>query len=413
MTTFVLLALLMVVITLALLLPGFWRIPKADISDRTGQNISIIKEQLAVLETSLATGEVTQEQYQQARDELEASLLQDTTEEEINVDLKMMQLHGRWIAVMLGFILPVFIIAGYALLGTPKVFDKEQNQVQALAPHAEGNKNMPSLDVMLARLEQKLIDQPDNLDSWMMAGRSYMSLKRYADAKRVLQKAYALASDNPAVMLRYADAITMSRGGSISGEAFALIKKALVKEPHNIMGLWMAGLAYEEQADYKKAITYWQKLEPLLTENPESLAKVRDLIAQGEFRLGGAVETVEKQKLAPASIKVTIQLAPELKASVNENDTVFIFARAAEGPPMPLAVIRKQVKDLPLTVRLDDSIAMMSSMKISNFPQISINARISRSGQAALSRGDLKALPVLTNSDSRVAVELVIDQIVD
>ena len=418
MTTFVLLAVFMVVIVLALLLPGFWRTPKADVSDRAMQNISIIKEQLATLEENLTAGEVTQEQYQQTRDELETSLLQDTTAEEVNTDTKIMQVHGRWVAVMLSFILPVFIVGGYALLGTPKVFDKEQIQAQASAPHAEGNQKMPNLDVMLARLEQKLVDQPDNLDGWMMAGRSYMSLKRYADAKRVLQKAFELASDNPAVMLRYADAMAMSRGGRLSGEPFTLIKKAVMKAPDDVMGLWLAGLGYEEQADYTSALMHWQRAVKLVKPGSESLQEINGLIGRVQQKQSGAAPVMSQSgnslSTSPlvASLKVSVSLAPKLLTQTNPNDIVFIYAKAASGPPMPLAAVRKNVKDLPLVVTLNDSMAMMPTMKLSSFKQIIVSARVSKTGAAISAPGDLlgqtKVLSLPITEEQKIKIDQVI-----
>ena len=254
MTTFVLLALLMVVISLALLLPGLWRTPKTDVTDRSSQNISIIKEQLAILEESLASAEVTPEQYAQTRNELETSLLQDIESEETPVDTKALQIHGRWMSVLLSLLLPLFVAGGYVLMGTPAVFDASQMQAQqAVSPHGSTEDGSQSVNLLLARLERKLVEHPDNLDGWMMAGRSYMSLGRYQDAKRVLHKAYELAPENPVVMLHYADALAMSQGGHLSGEPFTLIKKALLKLPDNVMGLWLAGLAYEEQGDFQNA----------------------------------------------------------------------------------------------------------------------------------------------------------------
>ena len=393
MTTFVLLALLMVFISLALLLPAFWRTPKEDTTDRSSQNISIIKEQLAMLDESRASGEVTQQQYEQTRNELETSLLQDTETEVIQTDAKTLQVHSRWMAAMLAIVLPIFVIGGYVLLGTPEVFD--ENTMQTPPPHASGNKNMPTLEEVLARLEQKLIDQPENLDGWMMAGRSYMSLKRYADAKRVLQKAYTLASDNPIVMLRYADAISMSRGGRLSGEPFSLIKKAVKNDPENVMGLWLAGLGYEEQNDYKNAIHHWQRAAKLVEPASESLQEINGMIARAQQKLSGTKPAISESNISPStsssgiSLKVNVSLDPELQSQANPNDIVFIYAKAASGPPMPLAAVRKRVKDLPLVITLDDSMAMMPTMKLSSFKKIIVSARVSKTGSAISASGDL------------------------
>ena len=418
MSTFVLLALFMVVIALVLLLPGFWRTPKADVTDRSSQNIAIIKEQLTMLEESKASGEMTQEQYEQTRNELETSLLQDTESETTTLDSKVLQIHGRWTAVMLGLVLPLFVLGGYALLGTPDVFNKEKMQVQASSSHASGNKNMPDLNVMLARLEQKLAAQPDNLDGWMRAGRSYMSLKRYADAKRVLQKAFELASDNPVVMLRYADAMAMSQGGRLSGEPFTLIKKAVMKAPDDVMGLWLAGLGYEEQADYKNALSHWQRAAKLVQPGSESLQEINGMIARVQQKQSGTAPVIRQTdnsistSSAVTSLNVSVSLDSKLLKQVNLNDIVFIYAKAASGPPMPLAAVRKNVKDLPLVVTLDDSMAMMPTMKLSSFKKIIVSARISKTGSAISAPGDLlgqtKVLSLPITKQQKIKIDQVI-----
>lgn len=413
MTTFILLSLVMVVIALALLLPSLWRTPKPEPTDRTRQNITIVKEQLSQLEASLAGGEISQQQYEQTRNELEASLLDDIDNTETGVDTKLAEVHGRWTAIMLILIVPMFVVGGYFLIGTPQAINNMVAEVSTSSAHESVNQDMPSVEAMLSKLEERLKNQPDDAEGWFTLGRTYMTMGRYNEAVVALERVYKLAGDHPSVLLSYADALTMARGGKMQGQPFELVKKALALEPQNPTALWLVGIAYDEQGEYKKAIDYWQQLEPLLADNPKAQQKVRDLIAQAKQRLGEPEEKLSAQQSSVTSIRVSVKLSPELKARAKMDDTVFIFARASQGPPMPLAVVRKQVKDLPVTVTLDDGQAMMPSMKLSNFDQVVVSARVSASGQATVQKGDLQSRLQVAEPKSKPEVELLINEVVD
>jgi cytochrome c-type biogenesis protein CcmH len=110
-------------------------------------------------------------------------------------------------------------------------------------------------------------------------------------------------------------------------------------------------------------------------------------------------------------VRGEIRLAPALKEKAAPDDTVFIFARAAQGPRMPLAVLRKQVRDLPATFQLDDSMAMNPALKLSSVAQVVVTARVSRSGGAMPQSGDLQgeSPPVAPGAK---AVSITIDQVV-
>lgn len=112
-----------------------------------------------------------------------------------------------------------------------------------------------------------------------------------------------------------------------------------------------------------------------------------------------------------AGLKVAISLSPSVARLASPNDTVFIFARAAQGPRMPLAIVRKQVKDLPTTVILDDSVSMSPQMKLSNIPEVVVVARVSKSGTAGAQAGDLEGMSVPTKPN-RQTIEISIAKVV-
>ena len=254
-----------------------------------------------------------------------------------------------------------------------------------------------------------------------MLGRSYMSMSMYKEAVDALEKTNELVPNNSVILLRYADALTMLNNGRISGKPFDLIKKALSIKPDEPTGLWLAGMGYEEQGQYQKAISYWNLLLPLL-KDPQSISEVQAMISRTKTKAGmdtagsGATglpltnSTVDKTSVT--SISVNIRLDEKFRKNVSAEDTVFIFARAANGPPMPLAAVRKQVKDLPLSVVLDDSMAMMPNMKLSSFEKVEVIARISKSGMATSQSGDLQSLTVSATAGQKEQVKLTINSTV-
>ena len=382
--------------------------------DRNQQNVAIARERFKELESEYGRGSLTEVDYEQARQELEQALLNDVdTSAASNVSVKTSSTRASLAWVALG--VPLAAVLLYLQLGTPAALQPPAQVAAAPQGHADGD-STASMEQLVASLAAKLQQEPDNAEGWFMLGRSYMSMGRYAEAAEAFQRVLDQVGDDPAVMLRYADAQAMAQGGKISGKPFEMIKKALLLKPDDATGLWLAGLGYEEQGEYELAVQHWRKLEPMMQDDPASLNEVRNLIARAEQKLGRpastamAEETVapEPPVVAGAVLKVTVSLDAALQDRVSAGDTVFIFARAVEGPPMPLAAVRKQVQDLPVTVTLDDSMAMMPQMKLSNYAKVLVGARISKSGTAKAQSGDLtgEVDNVSTNSNQQITLTI-------
>jgi cytochrome c-type biogenesis protein CcmH len=240
---------------------------------------------------------------------------------------------------------------------------------------------------------------------------------------------HKLVGDQAEILVAYADALAMVQEGKLAGKPAELLRRALELQPNQPQGLWLAGMAEDQQGNYQDAINYWHRLEPLLNEDPESLQEVRQLIARAEQRGGLPAKTAEGTKdqipsLSSASasdsatisvesstakaITINVDLDPDLKEATAHDDSLFVFAQAVEGPPMPLAVVRKQVKDLPLVVTLDDSMAMMPAMSLSKFSEVKIGARISKTGNAMPQSGDLygEVSPVAVDDKEPVQITI-------
>lgn len=423
MITFWILAIAMILIALVFLIRPLRSDSKQNDIDRTAQNVQIAKERLNELKLELTEGAINQSEFEQTQQELEQSLLIDV-EQSSSDGIKTVdtQSLNRVAQLVLILSVPILAIGFYAYLGQPDLLDGAQKQ--AAAPGAghsssNGETKLGSVEDMVDELAAKMKEQPDNAEGWFMLARSYMSLKRYKEAVAALEKTNQLVPNNPVIMLRYADALTMLRGGQISGKPFELIKRAVEISPDDPTGLWLLGMGYEEQGAYRKAVSYWNKLLPLL-EDEKSKDEVHKLISRAKRKAGinasakapapGKTATAEKELIKRVTVNVSLDKSK--LSNVSRDDTVYIFARALQGPPMPLAVVRKQVKDLPLEVVLDDSMAMTPTMKLSSFNQVQIVARVSKSGIAKAQSGDLESEVSVASAGQEEKVKLVINKLV-
>ncbi|MCU7846018.1 MAG: c-type cytochrome biogenesis protein CcmI [Candidatus Thiodiazotropha sp. (ex Monitilora ramsayi)] len=390
-------------------------------------NLSVFKQQLAELDSDLEAGILDQQRYDAAKKDLEKELLSDVAGD--HVEDVHASAGGRWMAIS-ALAIPVFALALYQLIGSPEIIPRlaEQpvtpsaNQAQSHAQN-QGMEGMPPMDELVKRLAVKMEEQPDNQEGWIMLGRSYMALKQFPEAMDAFDRAMKLDDNNVGLLLAYGEAIAGISGNNFTGKAAPLIEKAHKLEPENPNTLWMAGIVAYQQGDYQSALARWEKLQGLLTPQSSELESVNSAIDDARKQLGMTPVEPELPKIAQAgtrssakpapstnttgaNIQVKVSLSPELSAKAGPDDLVFIYAKATSGPPMPLAAARKKVRDLPLTIKLDDSMAMMPQMKLSGFPEVAVGARISFSGSPTPQSGDLEGevRPVVPGQSEQVDV---------
>jgi cytochrome c-type biogenesis protein CcmH len=256
-----------------------------------------------------------------------------------------------------------------------------------------------------------------------MLARSHAALGRYADAVAALRKLDELQPDNPDTLSDLADVIGMSQSRQLSGEPTRLVQRALAINPQHPKALALAGTIAFDAGDYRAAREQWQRLAALLPADSELARAVQGSIDEATTRLaavGGAAApaVTPAPSPAPASAPAAadarltgeVSLSPELAARVAAGDTVFVFARAAEGPRMPLAIVRQPVAGWPLRFTLDDSSAMSPQLRLSGARMVVVVARISKSGQAMPQSGDLigESAPV---SPPAQGLRIVIDRV--
>lgn len=317
---------------------------------------------------------------------------------------------ARGTAFAVALLVPLVSVALYFQLGDPRVFDPAIQSVTAAMQDARQS-GMPPMEQAIAGLRNRLEQEPDDLEGWLLLGRAYKSTEHFAQAQEAFSRAMTLAPESPSVMIEYAEAQTLaSPTRRFDGESLLLLDRALMLEPDNQRGLWLRGIAHYQDGDIDQAVAVWNHLLAVIPEDSPTRETLRQRIAE----LSGQ----QPPDAAPAAsagaaarLVVHVSLAPELTERLNPDDTLFVFARSPEGSRAPLAIQRLSARDLPLTVTLDDSHAMVPQMNLSSTAQVVVGARISHSGSAMAQPGDLETLSAPISNAQAEPVELVIDRI--
>jgi len=363
--------------------------------DRTALNVALYQERVAELQAQREEGVLTAEQFETGRAEAARELLADTE----GVAPGRVSSLGKAIPLLAAVLVPVLGLSLYLHFGSS---DKVELTREFSQPPQ-------SLEEMVARLERAAAAQPDSAEGLYFLGRAYMAQNRPADAARVFERAANLAGRQPELLGQWAQAQYFADDKKWSDKIQALTDEALKADPKEVTSLGLLGIAAFEDQRFEQAIGYWQRLMTELPEGDASRAALEGGIAKAREQLqarGGKVETAPVAK-AMASIKGNVDLADAVKASALPGDSVFIFARAVSGPPAPLAVKRVTVADLPITVELGDVDAMMPQLKLSNFPEVQLMARISRAGQPTAGEWVGRSQPL--SSSTRELQQLTID----
>ena len=419
---------ILIVIAIAFILPALLK--RDHTQDATcEQNIAIAKEQLADLELRFEQAEIDEENYQLIRDELELALFDDLKKS----DTEFASSNGNkksfnyidTLPILL--LVPLIAVPVYLNLGNLN-FTKQLDSKNAAVAVAKASMPLkvdgtPDIEKITANLKAEMQNNQTDPKGWYMLGRSYMLLKNFPEAAKSFDKSLSLRPDLAETMLSLADALSMSNNGQLEGRPRDLVNKALTIEPQNITALWLSGMAASQAGDYHEAIMQWQKVLPSLAEKPNEKTAVNNLIAEAKSRMNPAQkselaatenqlqetqdgENQQSADVSKASIKLSISLSDILKDKAAPNDYVFIYAKAMSGPPMPLAAVRKQVKDLPFEVELNDAMAMMPNLKLSSFQEVSVGARISKTGQPIPQNGDLFIEKTAIKSGDSLSLEI-------
>ena len=350
--------------------------------------IDDIKRQIRQLDELAASGTLPADQAAASRARLEQELLALVMQAEAAPAVPRASRTMVW--GLAAFVVVVAAV-GYARYGTPSAV-KGVPVASSEGQAGHGNA-MGQIEAMVGQLEQRLKDKPDDADGWSMLGRSYSAMGRYGEAVSAFQRVIDLKPQEAQAYADLADAKAMAAGRNLAGEPAALIAKALQLDPKNLKALALAGTIAFDSNDFAKAAMLWEAAVAVAEPGSELARNLQGGVEEARTRAGQPAAAAPKAPAAPAAagtVAGEVQLAAALKGRVSPEDTVFVFARAAEGPKMPLAILRKQVKDLPITFTLDDSTAMSPATRLSSAKQVVVGARISKSGNATPQPGDLQ-----------------------
>ena len=414
MITFVILAALMLAAALAFVLPTLLRGGGAQ-----ADPASLAQRQVKALKQAHTAGILSEAEYAAKRATLGEQML-------AAIDVSPAPARTTFFAALgIALLLPASAIILYRVIGEPRAVDATAVAAAADAPApADHSQNMEgAITGLLAKLKQN----PDDVEGWTLLGRAYEATERFAEARDALKHAYDLAASDPDVTVAYAEALALSSSSRrIDGESRSLLEKALKAAPENQRGLWLLGISDYQAKKFDTAIATWKHLLTVLPKGSDIIQSVQGQIANAEAERDGrappaeaATASSEPAEAAPAPsdaagphLTVKVVLDPKLKGKLAPTDVLFIYAKAASGPPMPLAIQRMQASQLPATVTLTDGMGMLPNMKLSQFPQIVIGARVSKSGNAIAQSGDLQTLSKPMAVTTTAPVELTIDQVV-
>jgi len=393
-------------LALALLIIPLMRAGRASQAGRRQQqNIQIAREKKQTLEGQLADGEIDQVGFDAAYLDLQAALALELG----RVEEQGEATRGKWMAGVVLLAIPCASISLYLTFGEYRVI--ENPQLTEAAPNRQNNAApQMTLEEMVVAIEDRLQENPQDAEAWFMLGRTQMSKRKFAEATDAFRRSNELMADEPAILFALADAIAMQNNGSLKGEPEGLIQRGLQLAPRFPNGLWLAGMAAEQRGDFKAAHEHWSLLLPMIGDNPQSENEVRELLAMLEERDPSLVKEVAT--VTDQALNLRVDISAELRAQATPETVVFVYAKAMQGPPMPLAVKKLQLKDLPTMLALSDADAMMPSMKLSSFDQVIVGARVSLSGNPVAQDGDFYTEQNSINrANPPPQIELTIDQV--
>jgi len=417
------LAVLLLAVTLALLIPPLLRRHRPTAApDFDAATIAVYRDQKRALDSDLASGTLALAERDAAVLELSRRL-----GEEIGTEKRASASQPRraWpLAIALLALIPLAAVLLYLRLGSPDATTLAAAGSASVAHEMSD----PQIVAMVEQLAQRMKSRPNDPQGWILLARSYAAMGRFPESVDAYSHATALVPDDAALLADYADVLAMSQGKVLKGRPTELISRALAIDPKNTKALALAATAALDARDLDAAIGYWRRLQAQFAEGSDDARQIGSIIAEIEAERGAGKGSATNGKVvarserppaanAPASgaaattIAGRVDIAPSLASKVALTDTVFIFARAVDGPRMPLAVLRLPARELPKEFTLDDSMGMAPGVKLSSAQAVIIEARVSKSGNALPQAGDLAGKSA-TVKPGASGVKVVIDQIV-
>jgi len=379
---------------------------------RGRSNLDILRGDYEIIERRFQNGDIDRAAYEEEMIDLELRAQRD----EIG-DHKTQMATGsqidRFVAAGLIFVMvPIGSLGLYFKIGQP-----EAQSVTEFVEIQKENLTLEQLGEILTKIQGHLKDDPSDVEGWVMLGRTLKGLGRFDESVSAWKRAYELSPDDANLLVDYAEALALV--DMKDHEPGELIDRALEYDPNNVKGLALGGSIAFANADYDTAIKRWSLLASLVRDDEDLVSTLKEGVAEASRRLGNEVSAdpgtspkISKSgETSQALITGRLRLDERIRDLVLPTESVFIFVRAVDGPPMPIAALKVEVKDLPLEFSIGDNESLQQSRKLSEFTSVLVGARVSKSGNAIEATGDLVGEVKRTSLGSKV--DLVIDRRVE
>ncbi|MBI3714430.1 MAG: c-type cytochrome biogenesis protein CcmI [Betaproteobacteria bacterium] len=420
MFSFLLIASLMVVVALAfVLVPLLRRKSGEGVSDSAG-NVAVLRAQKSEIEGEHARGMLTAAERDAALSELTARALEEVPAGDTSLEVGVSPA-PRVLAVLLAIAIVTVAVSLYAAFGNRDALRGDPPPQHA----ADEGPTEDQIRGMVDALAKKMEQNPADPKGWVLLGRSQAALGKFPEAVQAFDRAVTLSPKDAQLLADYADSMAMIQQGRFEGKPMALVARALAIDGNNLKALALAGTGELRLGNRAASLVHWKKLQTLLPKESDDYRQVEAIIRDVTAPAGAQASAPATQPApaapaaptataaAPGAAKVEgqIALAPELASQIAAGDTLFVFARAASGPRMPLAVMKIPApKTWPQPYMLTDAMAMTPAMKLSAFTEVIIEARISKSGNAQLQPGDLSGVSGVIKPGAAAAVPITIDR---
>jgi cytochrome c-type biogenesis protein CcmH len=405
-----------VAIAMALVLPALLRTRAGPgKAARRDVNIAVYRDQMKELEADRTNGLVSEEQFQVAKVELEARLADDALAPDASPE------PGRESSPRLGYalgaILPIAAFGLYFILGNPTSLIEIASAPTRAEPVPEAGMAEHDMARMLKQVEEKVVANPGDGQSWAILARSYSALGRWPEAWKAYQFAIELLPETASLLSGQAEALAIINGRVLKGQPMVLVKRALELDPEDVKALELAGYNALQESNHAEAVVYLQRLLKLLPPDTPYASNVQVAMLEAQrLASGGAPASPPQQNssaAAPASdqvIRGSLEITPELKAKLGKDDIIFLFARPLQGGP-PVAAVRGPAIQLPMDFELSERLAMNPGNLLSMHKEVVLVARVSKSGGPMAQPGDLEG-SVSGVKVGASGVNLVIDKVV-
>ena len=412
MSSFTVFSGLLSLVVLLVFLRTIFKVRATSSNTQSQTNLRLLRDQLKEIAEDHRVGNLSAEQYELSKVEIESRVL-----EEVAKEPQVTVLSGRYakiVSMLVIVLIPFSAFYLYGVIGSP-----EGQDVASFLESQDQSFDQGELESMAEKVIEHLAENPDDTQALAMLARTYQALHKFDEAANAWERAYQLDPNDPAILVDYAESRGLAARGNLSGEPTELINRALELDPNHGKGLALGGTAAFAAGSYQLAIDRWSQLMKSNLADEQLIQTLQSGIAEAKIRLVQSGQEVSVEEVSPDElftqegetiVSGVIQISKDLLSQVNSQDVVFIYARSIEGPPMPIAAMRVPADQLPFSFAFDDSSSLMPARKLSDFSEFLLGARISKSGNAIRASGDLESSTLVVRPGTNI--EITIDSAV-